>query len=198
MYAGGYWPRPAPAIVSGMSVSDAMSSVQTGLAQGPLWQYCSVFGAYHCPGDLRVKRQVGDHWAYDSYSKTDGMNGGQWTISSIQKLGNVPEPSRAMTFIEEADSRNFNNGTWVLDVVSQTWGDTFAVFHNNSSTIGFADGHGESHKWLERNTLVQASAAQSGNDQVFGWKKNSPNDRDFAWAEPLYKYEKWPKYTRYY
>ena len=195
MYAGGYWPSPSPDITAGISEAEAIKRVQTAMRKGPLFTYAAAFGAYHCPGDLRFRRKVGDHWAYDSYSKVDGMNGDFWDVNvpSIEKLPNIPEPAKAMAFIEEADSRNYNLGTWVIDAPGHGWVDSVAVFHANSSTVNFADGHAESHKWLEKTTLDQAAAAQAGRDVNFGWTK-VPNDRDFAWVEPRYKYKGWPKY----
>ncbi len=50
-FAGGYWPGPSPDITSGMVEDKAVQAVQKGLTMGPLWPYCSSFGAYHCPGD---------------------------------------------------------------------------------------------------------------------------------------------------
>ena len=194
MYAGGYWPSPST-IAAGISEPEAIRRVQDALSRGALWNYCKSFGSYHCPGDLRFKRRVGDRWAYDSYSKVDGMNGSFWNIPSIEKLANVPEPSMAMAFIEEADSRNYNLGTWVISADSRQWVDPVAVFHGNASTISFADGHAESRKWLESTTLAQAAAAGSGKDVGFGWAK-APNDRDFAWIELRYKYQGWPKYLK--
>ena len=195
MYAGGYWPSPSPDITAGITEAEAIKRVQTSMRKAPLFNYVSAFETYHCPGDLRFRRKVGDHWAYDSYSKVDGMNGNFWdsNVPSIEKLANVPEPAKAMAFIEEADSRNYNLGTWVIDAVGHGWVDSVAVFHGSASTINFADGHAESHKWLEKTTLDQAAAAQSGRDVNFGWTK-APNDRDFAWIEPRYKYQGWPKY----
>jgi len=197
MYAGGYWPSPSPDIAGGITEAEAIKRVQTSLRRGPLFSYAAAFGSYHCPGDLRFRRKVGDHWAYDSYSKVDGMNGDFWDINvaSIEKLPNVPEPAKAMAFIEEADSRNYNLGTWVIDAPGHGWIDSVAVFHASASTVNFADGHAEAHKWLEKTTLDQAAAAQSGRDVNFGWTK-APNDRDFAWVEPRYEYKEWPKYLK--
>lgn len=196
MYAGGFWVSPSPEINNGMTVEEAKKGVQRGLTQGALWPYASVFESYHCPGDLRFKyRKPGSHWAYDSYSKVDGMNGDFWTIPSIQKLDLVPEPARAMAFVEEADSRNYNQGTWVINADTHGWVDPMAVFHLNSSTISFADGHVEPHRWLEKSTLDAAAAAQSGKDTPFFWSK-AKDDRDFAWVETRYKYKDWPKYLK--
>ena len=196
MNGGGYWAGPRPDISAGITITEAIQRVKNGFTNGPLWKYCGSFESYHCPGDLRFKlRKPGAHWAYDSYSKTDGMNGGQWSLPSIVKLEHVPEPSRAITFVEEPDSRNYNLGTWVIDADTHNWVDPLAAFHLNANTIGFADGHVESHKWLEATTLKAAMAAERNVDTPFSWTK-AKNDRDFAWVEPRYKYLGWPKYLK--
>ncbi|MEK7685699.1 MAG: type II secretion system protein [Verrucomicrobiota bacterium] len=193
---GGYWTGPLPAISPSMTVEQAQKAVQSGLAKGPLWKYCSAFDSYHCPGDLRYKyRKPGSKWAYDSYSKVDGMNGGMWNLLPLVKLEHVPEPVMAMVFIEESDSRNFNLGTWVINADTRQWVDPVAVFHGNSSTVSFADGHVEIHRWKEAKTLEVAAQAQAGKDTQFYWTK-APNDKDFAWVEPRYKYKEWPRYLR--
>jgi len=200
MYGGGYWPGPLPGltITPGMTVAQAVAAVQAGMAKSPIWPYCQNFGVYHCPADLRYKnRKPGSHWAYDSYSKVDGMNGDYWTIPSIQKLTLVPDTARTLVFVEEADSRNFNLGTWVINAETRTWVDPLAVFHSGKSGIGFLDGHAEGHKWLEDTTIRQAAAAQNNLDTTFGWTKKSPRDRDFDWIEVRYKYKGWPKYMGY-
>jgi len=197
MYGGGYWPVPQPAIAGNMTVEQAIAAVQAGMSKGPIWNYCKSFGAYHCPADLRFKlRRPGARWAYDSYSKVDGMNGDFWTLPSIVKFSNVPEPARTIVFLEEADSRNYNLGTWVINADTHTWVDPLAVFHSRRSGIGFADGHAEGHKWVEDTTIRAAAAAQNNQDTPFYWAKKTPRDRDFDWVEPRYKYRDWPKYLR--
>jgi prepilin-type N-terminal cleavage/methylation domain-containing protein/prepilin-type processing-associated H-X9-DG protein len=195
MYGGGYWPGPQVTISASMTVAQAIQSVQDGLKKGSMWAYCQNVAAYHCPADQRFKlRKPGSHWAYDSYSKVDGMNGGFWSPEWLVKLAHVPEPSKAIAFMEEADSRNYNLGSWVLNPVNHTWIDPLAVFHATQSGISFADGHVEARKWVERNTLDSAMAAQRNLDTPFYWPKATPRDRDFEWIEARYKYKEWPKY----
>jgi prepilin-type N-terminal cleavage/methylation domain-containing protein/prepilin-type processing-associated H-X9-DG protein len=199
-FAGGYWPKPSPDITAGMSEDKAIQAVQKGLSMGPLWPYCKAAGAYHCPGDLRFKRrQPGAHWAYDSYSKADGMGTFFWNgvyqvwdpaTPPIYKVVGVPDPAGAMVFIEEPDSRNFNLGTWVIGPLSRSWIDPVAAFHLNANTISFLDGHVESHKWLETETLKDARAAENNTDPSFG-RTAAINDRDFAWLKQRYKYKGW-------
>ena len=74
--AGGYWPAPNPDPATGITVQRAMESVQRALGQGPLFKYVSAYAAFHCPGDVRVRLKTGRGWAYDSYSKSDGMGTG--------------------------------------------------------------------------------------------------------------------------
>ena len=194
---GGYWPGPEPAIAAGISEQVAIERVRTGFTKGPLWKYASNLGTYHCPADKRYKnRRPGSHWAYDSYSKVDGMNGGFYEPRWIEKLASVPQPSGAIAFIEEPDSRDYNLGTWVLNAIGHNWIDPVAVFHSGQSSIGFADGHVEAHKWVEDTTLKQAKAAESNLDTQFNWPKKTPRDRDFEWIEPRYKYADWPKYLK--
>lgn len=201
MYAGGYWPTPTPAITLGMTVDQAVNTVQKAMSQGPIWPYCKNFGAFHCPGDMRFKlRRPGEHWAYDSYSKLDGMNGDFWgggVYTPCRKLVQVKDPTRALVFVEEADSRSYNLGTWALNVDTHGWVDPLAIFHGGSSGLSFADGHAEAHKWVEKNTQVSAAAAQQNLDTTFYWPKATPRDRDFEWIELRYKYLEWPKWLGY-
>jgi prepilin-type N-terminal cleavage/methylation domain-containing protein/prepilin-type processing-associated H-X9-DG protein len=195
MYGGGYWYAVDPVVNPNMTMEKAVETVIEGFKKGPMWKYNTMPASYHCPGDLRYKqRPVGRKWAYDSYSKVDGMNGGMWNLPPITKYTNVPEPARSIVFMEEADSRNYNMGTWALNADSHGWVDPVAIFHNNASTISFADGHVEAHKWQETTTIRAAAAAQSGGDTPFYWNKKTPVDRDWLWVEPRYKYRDWPKY----
>jgi prepilin-type N-terminal cleavage/methylation domain-containing protein/prepilin-type processing-associated H-X9-DG protein len=197
---GGYWKGPMlngrfADLTTSLSVSDAQKRVEEGLKAGPLFKYVEATGAYHCPGDLRTKRlKPGRGWAYDSYSKANGMNGLGWQGDAqppYKKLGTVPDASEAMVFIEEADPRNYNLGTWVIDVApSPGWVDPFAIFHGNTSTISFADGHAEGHTWVEATTLRAARDSANGK-QSFYWAGGNNKNRDFQWVYQRYKHIKW-------
>ena len=103
------------------------------------------------------------------------MNGQEWlpAVQNLLKLTQVPNLATALAFVEEADSRTYNEGTWAFNPgatpAACDWVDTFAVNHGDSSTIGFADGHAELHKWLERTTIVASSAAAEGQQNPFYW-----------------------------
>jgi len=155
---------------------------------------------YHCPGDLRTKTlRPGRGWAYDSYSKANGMNGQEWQGSTVTagpqpwytKLSTVQGVAEAMVFLEEADPRGRNLGTWVIDVApAPGWVDPFAIFHGSTSTISFADGHAESHRWLEATTIEAARKSSRGIDSFY-WSGGNTKNRDFTWVYQRYKHQKW-------
>ena len=100
---------------------EAQKNVENGFRKGALYAYVSNPGSYHCPGDLRTKRlKPGRGWAYDSYSKANGMNGFvNWQGGAqlpYKKTSAVLDASEAIVFLEESDPRNYNLGTWVINV----------------------------------------------------------------------------------
>jgi prepilin-type processing-associated H-X9-DG protein len=141
----------------------------------------------------------GRGYAYDSYSKANGMNGGGWQGSSAtggpqpyyQKLTAIHSAAEAMVFIEEADPRGNNKGTWVIDVKpSPGWVDPFAIFHGNVSTLSFADGHAESHKWLDAGVIKAARDSSMGKESFY-WSGGTAKNVDFQWVYQRYKHQKW-------
>ncbi len=208
--AGGFWPGPyndqgafTPSR-AGMTKTEAQRNVENGLRRGALWQYVDGVGAYHCPGDIRTKRlQPGRGWAYDSYSKANGMNGLAWQGSgepgsnrgpqpAYEKITGINGPAEGMVFLEEADPRGRNLGTWVISVnPSPGWIDPFAIFHGNSSTIAFADGHAESHRWVTDSVIEAATAASNGDSSIFGWGGGNAQNADFVWVYNRYKHQRW-------
>jgi prepilin-type N-terminal cleavage/methylation domain-containing protein/prepilin-type processing-associated H-X9-DG protein len=189
-----------------------MRLVKYSLSVSPLYQYASSHGSYHCPGDLRTKKLVGKPaWAYGSYSKANPMGGATstgsctstseqgWQGSSVSSgpqpwfthMSQVKDPSMTMVLIEETDPRTENRGTWVIDVKpSPRWVDPLAVFHGNDSSFGFADGHSENHKWLDKGTLKAAKDSADGKVSFF-WQGGNARNPDFRWVYERYKHKKW-------
>jgi len=189
-----------------------MRLVKYSLSVSPLYQYASSHGSYHCPGDLRTKKLVGKSaWAYGSYSKANPMGGATstgsctstseqgWQGSSVSSgpqpwfthMSQVKDPSMTMVLIEETDPRTENRGTWVIDVKpSPRWVDPLAVFHGNDSSFGFADGHSENHKWLDKGTLKAAKDSADGKGSFF-WQGGNARNPDFRWVYERYKHKKW-------
>jgi prepilin-type N-terminal cleavage/methylation domain-containing protein/prepilin-type processing-associated H-X9-DG protein len=189
MDGGGFWPG---ASISGGTVPAAELQIKEILKRGPLWPYAANPGVYHCIGDARWKnRKPGQGWAYVSYSKAEPMNGAYgWGVTPFRKLGQVKQPSQSFVFIEEADPRNENKGTWVMNIDPPGWVDTFAVFHGLVSDFSFADGHVESHKWRDGKTIKAATDSANGIDSFY-WAGGDGKNPDFRWVWNNYRHTKW-------
>jgi prepilin-type N-terminal cleavage/methylation domain-containing protein len=166
--------------------------VVTQIQKSLLFPYARNPRVFHCPGDMRYKRLlVGQGWAYESYSKTDGMNGAAWAgAAPFKKLTAVSAPTLSAVFVEEADTRGYQNGTWVLQ--RGGWVDPFAIFHGVVSTISFADGHAESHKWLDAKTIKAATDSSNGTSSFY-WAGGGEGMRnpDFNWMWDKYRFVGW-------
>jgi len=196
LYAGGFWTGPTPDIVANITKMEAEKRVNDGLMKSPLWNYCSAAGAYHCPGDLRTRNLMpGRGWAYDSYAKSETMGGLGWgggVTTLYKKMSEMKEPGNSFVFIEESDPRNYNNGTWAMNVNPPGWVDGFAIFHGNTTTFAFADSHVDTHNWVEDTTIKAATSFAKGT-QAFYWASTGDikKNRDFVWVYERYKWPDW-------
>jgi len=194
---GGGWYVPAD--LSGINprfgspIEQAEKLVKEAISKSPLFAYAKNAAVFHCPGDMRYKfLQLGSGWAYESYSKTDGMSGRPWNgqPTPYTKLTGVNAPTQSSVFVEEADPRGYQNGTWVLQRTG--WVDAFAIFHGATSTISFADGHVEAHKWIDGATIKAATDSSRGISSFFwaGGGEGSGNP-DFYWMWDKYRFDGW-------
>ena len=198
--AGGYWPAPT-GLTPNMKTDLALQRYFLAMSNSPLFKYVPAYYSHHCPGDTRNKyKKVGSGFAFGSYSKTDGMNGATdgsgvgWAGQKpYRKISSVDSVAEAAVFVEEADSRGYNLGTWVLDAYlspaggSIRWVDPFAVFHGNVSTFSFADGHAESHTWRDPLTIEAAKKSANGQDSFY-WQGGTASNRDFRWMYQRYRF----------
>lgn len=149
---------------------------------GSIGGYVKNAAVYHCPADTSTVTIGGEVLArvrsisMNSYMGV-GKQTGYRTFRTMQDI-TVPGPSEAFVFMDErADS--INDGLFAIDAA-----DRYAIidypssYHNRGSSLSFADGHTEYHKWVEPTTnppLVPNQRLPGGP------KPTSPNDRDMAW-----------------
>lgn len=189
MDGGGFWPYNGVTIPGAATVAD---QIKGKIKLGPLYAFSPNVDAYHCPGDQRDRRPVGTPgWAYDSYSKADGMNGeGYGGRKAIAKLTAIRQSSRMYVFVEDGDWRGYNNGSWAMDPVTPAAVDNLAVFHSNKGTLSFSDGHTVLYKWRDAQTLKKGQIAAQGTTSTFGADCMGPKDTEFMASG--YMYETWP------
>ena len=188
---GGWYDPPSVSDLRPSQTDVAEQRVIAQIQKSELFQYAKNATVFHCPGDLRYKHLlVGTGWAFESYSKSDCMNGSGWGCNPYRKYSQIRTPSDSSVFIEEADPRGYQNGTWVMQ--RDSWVDTFAIFHGNVSDFSFADGHAEHHKWRDSGTIKAATDSANGIASFF-WSGGGEGARnpDFVWMWDKYRSEGW-------
>ena len=145
---------PAPwAVMPPNPESASVELKKEYIKRGMLWPYVKKVDVYRCPSDRR-KNSAYHKFAFRTYSIAGGMNGvaeNSWEIKSCKKYTDVVQPATKLVFLAECDPRGYNMGSWVIYPKTKQWVDPFGVWHrDNSSTLSFADGHVEMHRWLSR------------------------------------------------
>jgi prepilin-type processing-associated H-X9-DG protein len=175
-----------------MAAPPTMKDVQARIKLSPLMPYCKNVDLFHCPGDHRFKRQEATQgWAWDSYSKADGMNGeGYGGRAPVSKQAQIKQPQRMFVFVEDGDWRGYNKGSWAMDPETPAAVDNLAIFHNTKGTLAFADGHAIMYKWKDPQTIAMGRIAAQGQTATFGANCMGPNDTKFMASG--YIYANWP------
>ncbi len=189
MSGGGFWPA------RDLATPSTLKNIQSRIMLSPLYPYCKNVQIYHCPGDLRAKnnREGNTGWAWDSYSKADGMNGEGYPQNSrppVTKQSEIQQPHRMFVFVEDGDWRGYNHGSWAMDPETPAAVDNIAVYHSTKGSLSFADGHTILYKWKDPETIRYGRIAALGQTATFGAQCLGPNDTKFMASGYIYK--GWP------
>ncbi|OHB66190.1 MAG: hypothetical protein A2Y76_07175 [Planctomycetes bacterium RBG_13_60_9] len=137
----------------------SVEAEKEGIRQGALFRYVGTeANVYRCPADGR--KLITNQTAFRSYSIAGGANGENWlnTYAPAAKYTDISQPSSKYVFVEEADARGWNKGSWVIDPKSQTWVDPLAIWHSRTrSSLGYADGHADIRRWLDHSTMLMSA-----------------------------------------
>lgn len=135
-----------------------------GIERGALYPYVKSIDIYRCPSDKRKRDPLKSTWR--SYAIAGGMNGEEkypgWSRRAIRKYTEIENPGAKYVFVEEADPRGWNMGSWVVRPTGDNWIDPLAIWHNKRSSLGWADGHAEKHRWLDPRTIEMSERQQFG------------------------------------
>jgi len=129
------------------------------IRKGALFRYVGeTVDVYRCPADQRLKdpRQ----YAFCSFSIAGGANGENWAGSvRATKYSDIKSSATKYVFVEDIDPRGYNVGSWVMNFNPPRWVDPLAMWHNERTTLGFADGHSEMHRWHDRSFIDWSQTA---------------------------------------
>lgn len=156
---------------------------------GNLWTYTRSLGIYKCPSDpSTVTIQGTTYPRIRSVSLNGRLNGGDWGLAPISEFNNPnklsaiynPGPAMRFAFLDErADS--IDDAFFGVDMLhSDAEAEVVNIpanYHNGCSSISFADGHGEIHRWRDSRTEPpMAPYTTEGNVPT-------PDDQDVAWLQ---------------
>ena len=165
--------------------TDNTNTVTLMTPEGLLWPYSKSLAIYRCPADLNTININGTSYPLvRSVSMNQRMNGGDYHSAPLSQFNNPnkfsainnPGPSTAFVFTDErADS--INDGFFVIDMIDTgpqaRLGNLPADYHNGCSSVSFADGHVENHKWLDPTTELRPYQPYL----------LVPNNPDIAWLQ---------------
>lgn len=173
--------------------------------EGPLFRYAANVALVHCPGDKRYKLtypagagpKSGGPYSWDSYSGATYLNGENRTDSNnYSKLNQVKHPTDRFIWVEGADMRGENVGSWGMknygsagaNYANAQFEDSPACFHVKSACFNFVDGHAESHKWLNQATVAFANDTTRNKDSGGTTQNNAnaPGNVDLQWIGSHY------------
>lgn len=131
---------------------------------GLLWNYNTSLGIYKCPADIAVVKAGSQVLGQRvrSISLNGNMNGNSWytletknTFFTFRKLSEIvrPPPSQAFVFLDEHPS-TLDDGYFLVPFRTIIWGNDPGIYHNGACGLSFADGHSETRKWRDPDTLA--------------------------------------------
>jgi len=152
-----------------------------GIRKGKLYPYVKNTDVYHCPSDKRYLNpppgqfaEYSDTGGWRTYSIPASMNGPNYGsptnpmylfgIAPVMVYNQIKDPAGKYVFLEVPDMRGYNIGAWVFYYSGGqgSWDDPLAAWHNNGTNIGFADGHVETHKWVDECTIEYFNSYLTG------------------------------------
>jgi prepilin-type N-terminal cleavage/methylation domain-containing protein len=156
-----------------------------GIERGTLYSYVKNVDIYRCPADDRKRNPA--RATFRSYSIAGGMNGEErydnYTGRAIIKYTEMKNPATKYVFVEEADPRQWNMGSWILYPTGDSWCDPLSIWHCNRSCLGWADGRAEMHRWLDERTIEMARIYSDEGE----WSPTHPDNPDLKFMQEGYE-----------
>jgi len=124
------------------TIEEKLNAIRKGL----LFPYTGDVRVYRCPVD--EGRSDPNRFGFRSFSIAGGANGEDWNeYWKATRYEELENPATRYVFVEDAHPRGIPLGSWQMGPKSKTWIDPVAMWHDRKSTLGFADGHAETHGW---------------------------------------------------
>ena len=135
------------------------------IKEGLLWDYSKSLPTYKCPADrsTAVEADGKEYPRVRSVSMNGHMNGNSWYTALVEanyftfrKYSDIvrPSPAGAFVFIDEHPD-DIDDGYFLVNLTTHAgWANMPANYHNGACGFSFADGHAETRKWRDPDTLA--------------------------------------------
>ena len=180
-YKQSYWVEP-PQDIEGTYTGDpspTLADELRGIERGYLYSYIKDVDVYRCPSDDRKRNP--NRATFRSFSIAGGMNG-ELGSQAVKKYVEINNPSTKYVFVEEADPRKWNMGSWIVNPTGDKWIDPLTAWHEGKTTLGWADGSAEMHKWQDPRTVEMYDVYVEG-----GWSPEHPGSMDLKFMQRGYQ-----------
>jgi len=182
----------APNWVSGSFESSPADNTNTFMLTDPKYSvfgpYLKTTAIYRCPSDRQTiplgNQKVLEDRSYGMNSHV-GWEGAVYRNNPapgfrvFKKTGEMTDPGPADLFVfMEINFYSICRPFFGLQMTTPAFYHFPANYHGRNSTVSFADGHVESHRWLDSRTYNP-----SMNTDWHGHNQSSPNNPDVVWLQ---------------
>lgn len=172
-----------------------------GIEAGTLFPYYKQAKLMKCPTDKRSTRPptypgYGGVGGYRTYSLPYHLNapaselttryGAAAGAERLTRLTQMKNPGSTYVIVEENDNRDYNMDAWAFDPYKLILIDTIAVFHNNVTMFGYADGHSAKKTWDDPRTQRWSNEIREGARYPDMSGLSDPDNADIRWLAEHY------------
>jgi prepilin-type N-terminal cleavage/methylation domain-containing protein len=172
-----------------------------GIERGTLFPYYKQAKLVNCPTDKRSARAptypgYGGSGGYRTYSLPYHLNAQPGELTSrygtaaaadrLVRITELKGASSTYIIVEENDNRDYNMDGWAFDPYQFILIDTIAVFHNNVTMFGYADGHSAKKTWDDPRTQQWSNEIRDGLRYPDMTGLSDPDNVDIRWLATHY------------
>ena len=158
------------------------------IRRGLLFAYVGDLNAYHCPADRALNDP--NHPVFRTYSIAGGANGEDWAQYNKAKVySDLENPATRYIFVEVSSPRGYNIGSWQMHPGLKTWVDPLAMWHEEATTLGFADGHAEIRRWHDQSLIEWCRKAMERQGFTFNMTPPADEQEDVEYMAQGFPYK---------
>lgn len=197
------WVGPPRDLGSGAAKTSNFTAEEEirGIETGTLFGYYKKAKLVNCPTDKRSVRAptypgYGGTGGYRTYSLPYHLNAPVPELTSrygaaagadrLVRITDLKNVSSTYIVVEENDNRDYNMDAWAFDPYQFILIDTIAVFHNNVTMFGYADGHSAKKNWDDPRTQRWSNEIRNGTRYPDMTGLSDPDNVDIRWLATHY------------